>query len=85
MGQKRIEKMFKTFDTTKGKTWRKWEDGDSSVGADLGGVRPGIVQLTGKNADLIEVPFRKLTEVDKELVLSLLPEEELAILTREIV
>lgn len=77
--------MFKTFDTTKGKTWRKWEDGDSSVEADLGGVRPGIVQLTGKNADLIEVPFRKLTEVDKELVLSLLPEEELAILTREIV
>jgi hypothetical protein len=84
-GQKRIENMFKAFDKTKGKSWRKWGDGDSSVDADLGGVRPGIVQLTGKNADLIEVPFRKLNEVDKEFVLSLLSEEELAILKREVV
>lgn len=84
-GQKRIENMFKAYNKTDGKTWRKWGDGDSSVKADLGGVRPGIVQLTGKNADLIEVPFRKLNDVDKEFVLSLLPEEELAILMREAV
>jgi hypothetical protein len=31
------------------------------------------------------VPFRKLNEVDKEFVLSLLSEEELAILKREVV
>jgi hypothetical protein len=85
VGQKRIENMFKAYDKTKGKSWRKWGDGDSSVEADLGGVRPGIVQLTGKNADLIEVPFRKLNDVDKEFLLSLLPEEELAILMREVV
>jgi hypothetical protein len=84
-GQKRIEKMFKAFDKTVGKTWRKWGDGNSSVGGDLGGVRPGIVQLTGKNADLIEVPFRKLNDTDKEFVLSLVSEEELAILMRETV
>jgi hypothetical protein len=85
VGQKRIENMFKAYDKTKGKSWRKWGDGESSVEADLGGVRPGIVQLTGKNADLIEVPFRKLNDVDKEFVLSLLPGEELAILMREVV
>ncbi|KAM0701604.1 hypothetical protein Q7P35_010512 [Cladosporium inversicolor] len=85
VGQKRIEKMFKAYNKTHGKTWRKWGDGKSSVDADLGGVKPGIVQLTGENADLIEVPFRKLNDVDKEFVLSLLPEEELAVLMKEVV
>ena len=85
VGQKRIENMFKAYDKTRGKGWRKWGDGESSVEADLGGVRPGTVQLTGKDADLIEVPFRKLNDVGKEFVLSLLPEEELAILMREVV
>jgi hypothetical protein len=85
VGQKRIENMFKAYDKTKGKSWRKWGDDDISVEGDLGGVRPGIVQLTGKNADLIEVPFRKLKDVDKEFVLSLLSEEELAILKSEVV
>jgi hypothetical protein len=84
-GQKRIENMFKAYDKTKGKSWRKWGDGDSSVEGDLGGVRPGIVQLTGKNADLIEVPFSKLNDVKKDFVLSLISEEEHAILMREVV
>jgi hypothetical protein len=75
--------MFKTYDRTKGKSWRKWGDGNSSVEGDLGGVRPGIVQLTGKNADLIEVPFRKLNKIDKDFVLSMVSEEEHAILMRE--
>lgn len=85
VSQKRIEKMFKAFDRLEGKSWRKWGDGEGGVEADLGGVRPGIVQLTGKSADLIEVPFRKLNDIDKEFVLSLLPEKELAILMREVV
>jgi len=82
-GQKRIETMFKTYDKTKGKSWRKWGDEASSVEGDLGGVRPGIVQLTGKNADLIEVPLRKLNEIDKNFVLAMISEEEHAILMRE--
>ena len=82
-GQKRIETMFKTYDKTKGKSWRKWGDEDSSVEGDLGGVRPGIVQLTGKNAELIEVPFRKMNKTDKDFVLGMISEEEHAILMRE--
>lgn len=81
--QKRIETIFKTFDKTKGKSWRKWGDESSSIEGDLGGVRPGIVQLTGKNADLIEVPFRKLNEVAQDFVLGMISEEEHAILTRQ--
>lgn len=82
-GQKRIETMFKTYDKTKGKTWRKWGDEDSSVDGDLAGVRPGIVQLIGKNADLIEVPLRKMTKADIHFVMGLISEEERAILMRQ--
>ena len=82
-GQKRIQTMFKTYDKTKGKTRRKWGDEGNSVEGDLGGVRPGIVQLIGKNADLIEVPFRKLNKVDQDFVLGIISEEEHAILTRQ--
>jgi hypothetical protein len=85
VGEKRIERMFKAYDKDVGKTWRKWGDGESSVEGDLGGVRPGIVQLTGAKADLIEVPWRKMTDVDKEFVWSLLPEAERAILMRDVI
>ena len=84
-GQKRIETMFKTYTRAVGLSWRKWGDENSSVEAQLGGVRPGIVQLTGKNADLIEVPYIKLTKADKEHVLSLVRDDERAILMREVV
>ena len=85
VGQKRIECMFKAYDRGVGMIWRKWGDGESSIEGELGGVRPGIVQITGKKADLIEVPWRKMTKADKEYVWSLLPEAERAILMRDVV
>jgi hypothetical protein len=85
VGQKRIERMFKAYDKDVGMTWRKWGDSESNVEGELGGVGPGIVQITGKNADLIEVPWRKMTKANKEYVWSLLPEAERAILMRDVV
>jgi hypothetical protein len=85
VGQKRIERMFKAYDKDVGMTWRKWSDGESSVEGELGGVRPGIVQITGKKADLVEVPWRKMTDADKKYVWDLLPEAERAILLRDVV
>lgn len=84
VAQKRMEGLFKAYNKDAGPMdWRTWGDEESSVKGDLCGVRPGMVQLMGENADLIEVPFKKLGKVDREYVLGLLEDEERKTLFRE--
>lgn len=85
VAEKRIQEMFKTFEA-RGSKWRKWGDADGkrSVGGELAGVRPGIVQLISEEGGHLEVPYKRLTKVDQEYVKASVNAEEWAKVSRSL-
>lgn len=85
VAEQRVEQYFKTY-AIRGSESRKWAsfDGKESVGGEMVGVRPGIVQIIGDQGNYIEVRFKSLSEEDQAYVKNLVSAEELMKLMREV-
>lgn len=79
VAEKRMVRVFQAMND-RGVQMRVWSGG---LRGEFVGVRPGVVQLVGEVGEMLEARFEDLSKENKQYVLGLVGEEEMAKLERD--